>query len=243
MAWRPSDRRPTSAARCLDAVHGGCVPAARRARRRRGATPPSPQSYRRQAAELGWYSMLVPEALGGGSVSGNGVARRGADRLPARRAAAAGLVRRHQRRGLRRGRRRQRRAARRGAAGAARRRGARRRGPWPAPATPAASTAVSTPRVLDDGGLELTGTKTAVQDVEPSSWLLVTAPRPTGRRRRWSPPTPTGSPSPSSTRSTSAVASPRSASTPPGSPPSAVVGATRRSRRAARRASWPSPPR
>src|SRR5215217_8309430 len=29
--------------------------------------------YRRQAAELGWYSLLVPEALGGGSVSGNGV--------------------------------------------------------------------------------------------------------------------------------------------------------------------------
>ena len=30
-------------------------------------------SYRRQAAELGWFSMLVPESLGGGSVSGNGV--------------------------------------------------------------------------------------------------------------------------------------------------------------------------
>jgi alkylation response protein AidB-like acyl-CoA dehydrogenase len=30
-------------------------------------------SYRRQAAELGWYSMLVPESLGGGSISGNGV--------------------------------------------------------------------------------------------------------------------------------------------------------------------------
>jgi alkylation response protein AidB-like acyl-CoA dehydrogenase len=29
-------------------------------------------SYRRRAGELGWYSMLVPEALGGGSVSGNG---------------------------------------------------------------------------------------------------------------------------------------------------------------------------
>jgi len=29
--------------------------------------------YRRQAAELGWYSMLVPESLGGGNVSGNGV--------------------------------------------------------------------------------------------------------------------------------------------------------------------------
>jgi alkylation response protein AidB-like acyl-CoA dehydrogenase len=29
--------------------------------------------YRRQASELGWFSMLVPEELGGGSVSGNGV--------------------------------------------------------------------------------------------------------------------------------------------------------------------------
>ncbi len=30
--------------------------------------------YRRQAAELGWFAMLVPEELGGGNVSGNGVA-------------------------------------------------------------------------------------------------------------------------------------------------------------------------
>jgi alkylation response protein AidB-like acyl-CoA dehydrogenase len=29
--------------------------------------------YRRQAAELGWYAMLVPDDLGGGSVSDNGV--------------------------------------------------------------------------------------------------------------------------------------------------------------------------
>src|SRR5436190_7619731 len=29
--------------------------------------------YRRQAGQLGWFSMLVPEALGGGSVSGNGL--------------------------------------------------------------------------------------------------------------------------------------------------------------------------
>ena len=41
-------------------------------------------AYRKQAAELGWFSMLVPEALGGGSVSGDGAARRRADRLPAR---------------------------------------------------------------------------------------------------------------------------------------------------------------
>ena len=30
-------------------------------------------AYRRRASELGWFSMLVPEELGGGSVSGNGV--------------------------------------------------------------------------------------------------------------------------------------------------------------------------
>ena len=30
--------------------------------------------YRRQAAELGWFAMLVPEEFGGGTVSGNGVA-------------------------------------------------------------------------------------------------------------------------------------------------------------------------
>jgi alkylation response protein AidB-like acyl-CoA dehydrogenase len=30
-------------------------------------------NYRRQASDLGWFSMLVPEELGGGSVSGNGV--------------------------------------------------------------------------------------------------------------------------------------------------------------------------
>jgi alkylation response protein AidB-like acyl-CoA dehydrogenase len=30
-------------------------------------------AYRKQAGELGWYSLLVPEELGGGSVSGDGV--------------------------------------------------------------------------------------------------------------------------------------------------------------------------
>ena len=30
-------------------------------------------AYRRHASELGWFSMLVPEELGGGNVSGNGV--------------------------------------------------------------------------------------------------------------------------------------------------------------------------
>jgi alkylation response protein AidB-like acyl-CoA dehydrogenase len=30
-------------------------------------------AYRRKAADIGWFSLLVPEALGGGNVSGNGV--------------------------------------------------------------------------------------------------------------------------------------------------------------------------
>jgi alkylation response protein AidB-like acyl-CoA dehydrogenase len=37
-----------------------------------GDGDPGPE-YRRQAAELGWFAMLVPEELGGGSVSDNGV--------------------------------------------------------------------------------------------------------------------------------------------------------------------------
>ena len=36
--------------------------------------PPSSADWWRRAAELGWTSLLVPEELGGGSVSGDGVA-------------------------------------------------------------------------------------------------------------------------------------------------------------------------
>ena len=137
------------------------------------------ESYRRQAAELGWFSMLVPEAQGGGSISGNGVLdaaliayQRGARLQPgsfvgtnvvADAVAAAGgddlrpevlgaLV----------------------------------------DGTRSASWAVASPdhagdpaggvhaEPVGDGGLELTGVKTAVQDVEASSWLLVTAQGPEG---------------------------------------------------------------
>ena len=35
-----------------------------------------PQDYLRDAAELGWFSLLVPEEFGGGSISGDGLARR-----------------------------------------------------------------------------------------------------------------------------------------------------------------------
>ena len=55
------------------------------------------RSYRRQAAELGWYSMLVPEELGGGSMSGNGVLDAALIAYERGRSAAAGLVRRHER--------------------------------------------------------------------------------------------------------------------------------------------------
>ncbi len=129
-------------------------------------------AYRRQAAELGWFSMLVPEALGGGSISGNGlvdaaliayrrggllqpgsfvgtniaalaVAEGGSDEL--QQEVLAGLV----------------------------------NGDRPA-SWALASADTQRPdggvdaHPNDDGGLTLSGTKTAVQDVDPSSWLLVT---------------------------------------------------------------------
>lgn len=133
--------------------------------------------YRRHAADLGWFSMLVPEALGGGSVSGHGVLdaaliayRRGAMLQPgsfvgtnvvAYAIAEAGSE-------------------------------------WAkitvlpallcgdAPASWAVDGAGSgldggvEARVLDDGGLVLSGSKRAVQDVEPGSWLLVTCSTPDG---------------------------------------------------------------
>jgi alkylation response protein AidB-like acyl-CoA dehydrogenase len=38
-----------------------------------GAGTDLPQGYLREAAELGWFSLLVPEELGGGSISGEGL--------------------------------------------------------------------------------------------------------------------------------------------------------------------------
>jgi alkylation response protein AidB-like acyl-CoA dehydrogenase len=135
--------------------------------------------YRRQAAELGWYSMLVPEPLGGGNVSGNGVldaaligyARGGllqpgpfvGTNVVALAVASAGSD------------------------------DARDRVLAPLLAGEvAASWAVAshgdggrldggvdaTPAT--DGDVELNGAKLAVQDVEPSSWLLVTCSSPDG---------------------------------------------------------------
>lgn len=131
------------------------------------------EAYRKQAAELGWFSMLVPEELGGGSLSENGMLDatliayvRGAGLQPgsfvgvnvvAHALAAAGtdelraevlpaLV------------------------------GGEVSASWAvAAASDRSLDGGVTATVQPDGGLELTGTKTAVQDVEASSWILVTA--------------------------------------------------------------------
>ncbi len=131
--------------------------------------------YRRQAAELGWYSMLVPEALGGGSVSGDGVLdaaliayRRGGLLQPgsfvgtnvvayALAVAGSDEVRDKVLPALLSGEVSASWAVSSGPGGD----GSRLDGGVEA-------------RVLDDGGLELSGTKTAVQDVDTSSWILVT---------------------------------------------------------------------
>jgi alkylation response protein AidB-like acyl-CoA dehydrogenase len=129
-------------------------------------------SYRRQTAELGWYSMLVPESLGGGSISGNGVLdaaliayRRGGRLQPgsfvgtnvvahALALAASAEVRDRVLPDLVSG------------AASASWAVAGRGGGLLDAGVDAHATA--------DGGFELSGVKTAVQDVDPSSWLLVT---------------------------------------------------------------------
>lgn len=131
------------------------------------------EAYRKQAAGLGWFSMLVPEGLGGGSLSENGmldatlIAYGRGGRLQPGPFVGTNVV-----------------AYALAAVGTDEQR---------AEVLPAlvagevsASWAVATAseRALDggvtatvesDGGLRLTGTKTAVQDVETDSWLMVTA--------------------------------------------------------------------
>jgi alkylation response protein AidB-like acyl-CoA dehydrogenase len=136
-------------------------------------------SYRRQAAELGWYSMLVPEELGGGCISGNGVLdaaliafRRGrllqpgsfvGTNVAAYAVAAAGSdeLRHHVLPELVNG---------------------EVSASW-AVASVAANDRLDggvTAEPADDGSWLLSGAKTAVQDVESSSWLLVTCSSPAG---------------------------------------------------------------
>ncbi len=138
-----------------------------------GRGPDFADAYRKQSAELGWFSMLVPEELGGGSLTDNGLLdatligyARGARLQPgtfvgtnvvAHAIAAAGsdelrsdvlpaLV-----------------------SGEA-------SGSWAvAAAADRAPDGGVTATERPDGALELTGTKTAVQDVQPGSWLLVAA--------------------------------------------------------------------
>ena len=135
--------------------------------------------YRRQAAELGWYSMLVPEALGGGCLSGNGVLdaaliayKRGALLQPesfvGTNVVAYAL----------------------GHAGSDELR--QKVLPALVSGETSASWAVASvssagrleggvsAQPTGDGGLALSGSKTAVQDVEASSWLLVTCSSPEG---------------------------------------------------------------
>ncbi len=140
---------------------------------------PFMDSYRHQAAELGWFSMLVPEALGGGCLSGNGVLdavliayQRGGSLQPgpfvgtnvvayAVAAAGSGELRNRVLPALVNG---------------------DASGSW-AFASAGGTTLLDGGVVAvpdGAGGLVLSGAKTAVQDVEPSSWLLVTCQTPDG---------------------------------------------------------------
>lgn len=135
--------------------------------------------YRRQAAELGWYSMLVPEALGGGCVSGNGALdaaliayKRGEGLQPgafvgtnvvayAVTLAGTDQLRQEVLPKLVNG---------------------EVSGSW-ALASVGSNGQLgggATAAPAADGGLVISGRKTAVQDIEPASLLLVTCESPTG---------------------------------------------------------------
>jgi alkylation response protein AidB-like acyl-CoA dehydrogenase len=130
-------------------------------------------AYRKQAAELGWFSMLVPEELGGGSLSENGmldatlIAYVRGGRLQPGSFVGANVV-----------------AHALAAAGTDELRaevlpalvGGEVSASWAvATASERALDGGVTATVQSDGGLRLTGTKTAVHGVDASSWLLVTA--------------------------------------------------------------------
>jgi len=130
-------------------------------------------SYRRQAAELGWYSMLVPESLGGGSISGNGVVdaaliayKRGGLLQPGSFVGTNVVAYALARAGSEEMRETVLPALLSGEASAS----------WAAASRGGGGRLDGgvEARPTGDGGFELSGVKTAVQDVEPSSWLLVT---------------------------------------------------------------------
>ena len=134
-------------------------------------------AYRKQAAELGWFSMLVPEALGGGSVSGDGAVdaaliayRRGALLQPGSFVGTNVVAYAIAEAGSESARATVLPALLSGEAPAS----------WAVDAPGPRLDAGVEARRRDDGGLELTGAKRAVQDVETSSWLLVTCSTPDG---------------------------------------------------------------
>jgi len=136
-------------------------------------------SYRRQAAELGWFSMLAPEALGGGTVSGNGVFdtaliafRRGALLQPGAFVGTNVVIDALARSGSDRLQAEVVPALMAGEASAA----------WAVASAVAAGRADSgvEARAATGGGLVLSGSKTAVAEVEDGAWLLVTAAGPDG---------------------------------------------------------------
>jgi alkylation response protein AidB-like acyl-CoA dehydrogenase len=130
-------------------------------------------SYRRQAAELGWYSMLVPEALGGGNISGNGVLdaaliayKRGALLQPGSFVGTNVVAYALAEAGSDDLRRQVLPALVDGSVSAS----------WAVASVDGGGGVAGGVRAesTGDGGLELSGVKTAVQDVDPSSWLLIT---------------------------------------------------------------------
>ena len=135
-------------------------------------------SYRRQAAELGWFSMLVPESLGGGSVSGNGMldaaliaARRGALLQPGSFVGSNVVADAVVRGGSDELQAAVLPALLSGEASAS----------WAVASSGGARPEAGVDaRATDDGGFELTGAKRAVQDLDASSLLLVTCTSPAG---------------------------------------------------------------
>lgn len=129
--------------------------------------------YRRQAGELGWFSMLVPEDLGGGNVSGNGVLdaalvayKRGGMLQPGSFVGTNVVACALSAAGNEEQREKVLPALISGAASAS----------W-AIAPPAGQVPIEggVSAEFRGGAYELSGSKTFVQDVDESCWLLVTA--------------------------------------------------------------------
>jgi alkylation response protein AidB-like acyl-CoA dehydrogenase len=126
-------------------------------------------AYRRQAAELGWFSMLVPAELGGGSVSDDGVVdaaliayQRGARLQPGSFVGTNVVAYALAQAGSDEVRDKVVPALLSGETSAS----------WAA--APGGRAGAVEGRLVDGGGLDVSGTAHAVQDVDADSWLLVT---------------------------------------------------------------------